>query len=358
MTFHINYIRNRRTDIVCFLALPFLALLIALASQAWLPYVALASFNLWITVPHHFGTWSRTFGLSEDWQRFRSRVILGPLLILAMTLLGVKYAPLTLFLVVFLWDHQHSVMQQHGFARIYDFKAGTGTAATGKLDLFLGLVLFGNMLLTAPLWTEIWVQQLFIWNYPIDELTVRQIQRVSWVGTLGYVGVYAVYVLHSMAAGHSLNPMKYLFLFASYFLWYYASWHTNSVLVFGIAHRLMHGVQYLLIVYWYLQRKNLATQKTPWFLPKLHFSYFALMGLAYAVFFQLLLLRPLDEFGFGLASFVLQTDLSAGMEAPSLPAKAYDLYATTIISSTALTHYYFDSFIWKVRDEKTQEGLQ
>ena len=37
--------------------------------------------------------------------------------------------------------------------------------------------------------------------------------------------------------------------------------------------------------------------------------------------------------------------------------KGYDLFAFSLIQAAALVHYYFDSFIWKVRDEQTQSGL-
>jgi hypothetical protein len=35
----------------------------------------------------------------------------------------------------------------------------------------------------------------------------------------------------------------------------------------------------------------------------------------------------------------------------------YGLYAGLLIFSTQLLHYYFDSFIWKVRDKKVQASL-
>ena len=77
----VGYIRSFRADLVWFLGLPYIAIAVALTSQQLLPFVALASFNLWITVPHHFATWYRTYGHSEDWQRFRVRLIAGPMVI-------------------------------------------------------------------------------------------------------------------------------------------------------------------------------------------------------------------------------------------------------------------------------------
>jgi hypothetical protein len=119
----------------------------------------------------------------------------------------------------------------------------------------------------------------------------------------------------------------------------------------------MHGLQYLVFVYWFLERKQKTSGTKPWMLPALNGWSFALTGLAYALLLQLLLLRPLDEFGFGLFNFA-SASVTAGDAYSSGPGLSrYDLYAATIVSSTALVHYYFDSFIWKIRDAKTQQGL-
>ena len=48
------------------------------------------------------------------------------------------------------------------------------------------------------------------------------------------------------------KTVKYAFIGASYFLWYFVGWHTHSILLWGVAHRIMHGVQYIMYVYVYM----------------------------------------------------------------------------------------------------------
>ncbi len=60
---HLGYIRNARADLVWFVALPFAAIAVALGFHHWLPYIAQASIAVWITVPHHYATWIRSYGL-------------------------------------------------------------------------------------------------------------------------------------------------------------------------------------------------------------------------------------------------------------------------------------------------------
>ena len=236
--FQTGYIVSKRADGLWFLALPFLAVGIALACQQWLTAVALLSVGLWLTLPHHYATWIRTYTLNDEWQYYKPRLIIGPIVIAVMTFLGLKYARLfTLLLVVALWDHQHSVMQQHGFARIYDFKAKTGSPTTPKFDLALNWFLYVNLFLTAPFFTNFWVRELYRFHFPISRQAVYAIHSVSYCATGVFLAFYLIHLVGEIRQGYKVNPVKYLFVGSSFFLWYFTSWSTNDLLVYGIAHQ-------------------------------------------------------------------------------------------------------------------------
>ena len=120
-----------------------------------------------MTVPHHFVTWLRVYGSPGEFARFKERFIWGPVLLIGFCYLLLHYAPLSLVLIVTLWDHQHSLMQQYGFARVYDFKAKTGSPSTAKFDLAFSWVFFVNMLVVSPLFSTLWVRMLHEWHVPI-----------------------------------------------------------------------------------------------------------------------------------------------------------------------------------------------
>lgn len=351
--FQTGYILSRRQDLIWFLTLPFLAIAAALLMQQWLPAIALASVTLLITAPHHFVTWLRTYGIDEEWKRWKTRLIVGPLVLIALVAAGVKWAPITLALIAILWDHQHSIMQQYGFARIYDFKAKTGGPRTAIFDLSLGWVLYLNLVITAPLFTRFWVGELVRWQLSPTAEFVRNIQLVSWTVAGLFLVAYVGHMIWGLRSGHRINPVKLFFISASYFLWYFTSWHTDSILVFGIAHRIMHGLQYIVMVYWYIRRKTQPTDDQPQQtqVSKLvspgRIIRFMVACLIYAVAFQLLSGQPLERFGFGLVNFSARFSLD----------EAYHIYAESVFSIMALTHFYFDSFIWKVREQRTQDGL-
>ncbi len=358
--FRSGYIINGRADLVWFIALPFIALGFALFCQSKMTVVALASVSLWITVPHHYATWVRAFGIAEDRKRWLLRLVVGPIIIFTMGLTGLIWAPITTLLLGIFWDHQHSIMQQHGFARIYDFKAKTGTPSTGKFDFYLNWILFGNLFLTSPFFTPIWLKTLYRLNFPLSVETVHTIHNISMSIVVVYSIIYVGHIVWSIANGYQLNPIKYLFIIASYFLWYYSSWHTHSVLIYTIAHRIMHGIQYIVIAYVYTRRRSTGIENwAAWLVRPGHLFAFCMCGLFYALCFQLITNQPMNDIGFGLfripEAFNYPLDhLGLGGASKETP---YALFTLAVSQLAALTHYYFDSFIWKVRDSKTREGL-
>lgn len=359
--FKTGYILNRRADSIWFLGLPFAAVALALGFQAWLPYVAVASINLWVTTPHHYATWVRSYGMPEVWERFKARLIVGPVAIFSLTAAGLIWAPITLLLLVSAWDHQHSIMQQHGFSRVYDFKAKTGLESTRKYDLALHWILYGNMFLQAPMFRFLWIRELHRMQIPISAGFVEGLLMLSWIVTGGYLLVYLFHLRKTVKAGAQINPIKYAFIAASYFLWYFVAWHTNSILLYAVAHRAMHGVQYMVMVYSYMSRSAATGASRPGLWSRLTGSgrlrWFLILGGAYAVAFQLLINRPLDEFGFGVVNFAPYPAIPQ-FNIPALDyAGGYELWSQMMLYAYALLHYYVDSFIWKVRDKQVQRGL-
>ena len=359
--FKTGYILSRNADLVWFLGLPFVAVAIALGFQAWLPYVAVASINLWITIPHHYAGWVRSYGMPDVWERFKDRLIIGPIAIMGFTIAGLQFAPITLLLLVTAWDHQHSIMQQHGLARIYDFKAGAGQKHTRRYDLILHCVLYGFMFLNAPVFRFLWIRELHRMRVPLSVDFVNGLLAVTQVILVGYLLVYAYHVYTSYRGGATINPIKYAFIFASYFLWYFVGWHTNSILLWAVAHRLMHGVQYIVMVYSFMEKSQEKGTFREGFWSRLtgpgNLKYFLGGGVAYAVLFQLIINRPLDEFGFGVVNFAPYPAIPE-FGIPALDySSGYAMFSQMMIYTYGLMHYYLDSFIWKVTDKQTQKGL-
>lgn len=353
------YILTPRDDWIWFVSLPFFAVLIGVASQQWLSTIAVASFALWVTAPHHFATWLRCFGVADDRRRHRVALVVGPVLLIPLIAAGLVWAPVTLLLVMFTWDHQHSIMQQYGLGRIYDHKARSSSVTGARLDLALHWVLYVNLLVVSPLYADLWVRELFRFGVPMSETTIASVQQISWLVTASFMAGYVAHALTDLRRGAVLNPIKFLFLGASYFLWYSTAWWMESIVVAKIAHSIMHGVQYIVIVHSHLRRQDGPRDTfVNWVVRPGNVVAFLVTCALYAFAYQAITLQPLSTFGFGLFDPGLDWSLiRPSGDALQASEGTYALYAALVIHSVALVHYYFDSFIWRVSDARVQRSL-
>ncbi len=345
LPFQRGYIIDARHDTLWFLALPFISVALALLAHRYLPGGALVAVTLWITVPHFLITGLRVYGSPAEFTRWRERFILSPILLILFAFALAVYAPLTLVLLVTLWDHQHSLMQQYGFARVYDFKAKTGGPQAAKFDLYFNWVFFVNMLLVSPLFSAIWVRMLHEWHLPVSAATVGLVHQASWAVTITYGLVYLGYMIWCLRRGYPLNPLKYLFLLSSYFLWYFTSFTSEYLMVYAVAHRLMHGIQYIAMIYCFNRNRVERTGGDSSLLTYLakpgHFKIFLLLCAASMLIWLALTEGAIRDLGFGLVGY----------------SENFDLFSYSLVSSVALIHYWFDAFIWKVRRPEVQQGL-
>src|SRR6185503_8468868 len=100
---------------------------------------------------------------------------------------------------------------------------------------------------------------------------------------------------------------------------------------YGVAHRLMHGVQYIVMVYAFLHRSAVQKLSKPGLWSRLagqgRLKWFLLGGGAYALLYQIMLHNPLDEFGFGVVNFASYQAIPQ-FNLPALDYKAgYELFA-------------------------------
>ena len=206
------------------------------------------------------------------------------------------------------------------------------------------------------------MREIYRFGIPLTAEIVHTIQLLSFGGAAIFVCVYLAHVLSGLRQGNSVNPLKYVFILCNYSVLYYISWHTASILIYSVANVIMHGTQYIVIVHSYMQRKIALTDRAGRFAVAIakpgHVVGFVAMLALYALLYQLMRGRPLDEFGFGVISF-----MRAYQDLPELGLKTMssktgsELFLATIVNVPGMLHLYYDSFIWKVREKQSQAGL-
>ena len=70
----------------------------------------------------------------------------------------------------------------------------------------------------------LWIRELHRMHVPISAGFVEGLLVASWVVVAVYAVVYLAHLRRTVRSGGSINPVKYGFIAASYFLWYYPGW--------------------------------------------------------------------------------------------------------------------------------------
>ena len=307
------------------------ALVLSLAH--WVEPVRLFYLFNFLTIFHYGPTWLRAYGDREQRVRERWSLYLFPPAVFAFAWLT-RDRPEILAFITYFWDRWHAVMQNYGFMRVYDAKAATSTRRRARIDFGLlitaSLFLMSlNMGLLAPFMSvlqSIGLSPLTsvaavhglqialgvvtaiaaaIWLRGLSRVRARQLPRVIFLGCL--------------VAGHAvMNLTTNIFLLASH-------------------EKIYHSLQYVALT-WSYGHHRAARAPVAETGPELPAIFGPRRWPVYA--------------GLALAWTVLA--VLANRAATNYAASGL---FTTLIGGFALCHYYFDSFLWRVRRPEVRANL-
>lgn len=284
---------------------------------------------------HHLPGMIRAYGDRELFQRFRLRFILTPLILFAVSFPLYRYHYNVFLLVLYFWGCWHGLMQLYGFVRIYDAKVGSVAPVTANLDWLMCLSWFPTALLFSHKRTADFLDFWYSFGGPF--IPPAAIPVFRW-GCLAF----SVVVLTAFLLNHALqsyrgrppNPIKLLMLSSGIGFWWfsfvYVQFSGLSVTLFEVA----HDVQYMAITWLYNCRR---VKSNPEFDGFMRFVFRRGMVLLY--------LGLIAAYGaIGIVPSLVQD------------GTVFAFINAFILISTIL-HYYYDGFIWKVREKSTQAAL-
>ena len=325
-------------DFVLIVGAPFIILpALWLAQSRFRPdqiYLFVASFG---AVGHHLPGMMRAYGDRFLFERFKYRFVLTPLLLGGTCLIFAVQQLNAMVLVAYLWGVWHGLMQTYGFLRIYDAKVGSVSRLTARLDSAMCITWFGAAVLLSPTrMAKILTDYYRSGGAIISPALVGGLTEVWLTATaLATVG-FVAHLLYARAHGNRQSPAKLMLMATSIAFWWYSNVVVSNMLV-GIAlFEIFHDVQYLTIVWLFnLNRvdRNPTVGRFTRFLFRRSWGLAGLyVGLVAA--YGSLNLVPL-----GLSSQTLTRAL------------------TGLLTASALLHFYYDGFIWKVREPSIGESL-
>ena len=336
-----RWILNSWLDLLFFVSTPLLIVpLIFLIQAPWVG-VEVATVSLIVSsfggLGHHLPGMIRAYGDRDLFRRFRMRFILAPLFLLAVCVPLSQYHLNAMLLILSVWGCWHALMQVYGFVRIYDVKVGSVASATAWWDWLMCLSWFS----TAQIFSNGKMSRLLEYWYEsggplIPPDSVQIFRRVCFTASLLILAGFLRNHWVQSSRGQKPNSVKLLVLASGIGFWWFAMVLVDDI-VLGIAlFEIFHDVQYLAIVWLYNCRRANTAADAGMFMKFLfrrsHGMLMLYVGLVFA-------------YGaIGLASREFQRG--------SIP----EIIRGVVWASTIL-HFYYDGFIWKVRDSATRAGL-
>jgi len=325
-------------DLILYVGTPLLLVpVFALAQSRWSPqdiYLFVAAFG---AMGHHLPGMIRAYGDRALFERFKWRFILAPLFLLAVCTAFFWWDLKGILLVVFFWGVWHGLMQTYGFCRIYDAKTGTFDALTRRLDFAMCVIWFATAVALSPYRLSDTLDTYYMCGGPFIPPSVLQLGQGLIL--LLAVAVSVLFVAHFCRLwiiGKRPNPVKVALLVTSIAFWWYCNNLVANILV-GIAlFEVFHDVQYLSLVWIYNRNRVEKDSNIGGFMRFVFRRSGSLMGLYVGL-----------VLAYGSVSYI---NAHIGMD-------TIKRILTGVVTASTLLHFYYDGFIWKVRERSTRQSL-
>jgi len=326
-------------DLVLFVGTPLLILPAMWAAQQRfrLEDIALfvASFG---ALGHHMPGMIRAYGDRALFERFKVRFIVAPIFLATVCVLFTVRDLSGIVLAVYLWGVWHGLMQTYGFTRIYDSKVKSFANITSRLDHMMCLTWFGGAVMLSETRASNVLNTFYQAGGPLIPATwVANVQFFA-LGALVLVNLlFLANLIVQWRRGTPPSPIKLALMVTSFGFWWYANVLVTHMLVGVALFEIFHDVQYLSIV-WLYNRKRAAQAEGDLssFARFLFRRSGSLVGLYVGV-----------VFAYGALNYV----------ARGVPMENLQRVLIGLLLASALLHFYYDGFIWKVREKSTRQSL-
>ncbi|MFN2542929.1 MAG: tetratricopeptide repeat protein [Chthoniobacterales bacterium] len=325
-------------DLVLYVCTPLLIIPIFLVAQTrWGPediYLFVAAFG---AMGHHLPGMIRAYGDRALFKRFKWRFIFAPVFLIAVCATFFFWDLKGIVLVTFIWGVWHGMMQTYGFCRIYDAKVGSFASLTRRLDFALCAVWFITAVLLSPQRMTDTLDSYYSAGGPfISPDLFRAGQQAALTFALIISALFLANFVWMWSSGKRPNPVKLALLVTSIAFWWYCNNIVASVLVGVALFEVFHDVQYLSLVWIYNRKRVEADSSISGFMRFV----FRRSGSLVGVYIGLVL-------AYG----------ALGYFKSSIGVDSLKRILTGVVTASALLHFYYDGFIWKVREKSTRQSL-
>src|SRR5881296_1995307 len=332
------WILNSWRDLILYVGTPlFLVPMFLLAQARWSAqdiYVFVGAFG---AVGHHLPGMIRAYGDRALFRRFRWRFIFAPIFLLSVCVAFYWWDLKGIILIVFFWGVWHGMMQTYGFCRIYDAKTGSFAALTRRLDFATCATWFAAAVLLSPQRMTDTLETYYASGGPfIPPWLLHNVQQVALAVAIAVAVLFLFNFSRMWAEGKRPNPVKLALLATTIAFWWYCNNGVTNILA-GIAlFEVYHDVQYLSLVWIYNRSRVEKDSSIGGFMRFVFRRSGSLIGLYVGLIFA-----------YG----------ALGYFKSSIGIDVVKRILTGVVTASALLHFYYDGFIWKVREKSTRQSL-
>jgi Flp pilus assembly protein TadD len=229
------------------------------------------------------------------------------------------------------------MMQTYGFCRIYDAKIGSFAAFTRRLDFAVCAIWFATaVLLSSPRMTDT-LETYYASGGPfIPVWLLHGVQQGMLLVAIAVSVLFLFNFARMWVLGKRPNPVKLALLVTSISFWWYCNNGVANILA-GIAlFEVFHDVQYLSLVWIYNRNRVEKDSSIGGFMRFVFRRSGSLIGLYVGL-----------VFAYGSLAY-----FNSRLEVETIKR-----VLTGVVAASGLLHFYYDGFIWKVRDRSTRESL-
>ena len=327
------------SDLFFFIGTPLFCLVTMLPLREYVDSQTIAFYALALfATGHHLPGFMRAYGDPELFSTFKEKFVIAPVVVLFVTALAQFNTLHGLFLMVLVWEVWHLFMQHYGIMRIYDAKNKIFSRLNARLDWAMTLCAFVTVVIYSPEYFHRILDhnQRVGLPFPSVELTFF-LKELLFYFTMTVFAAYLANLVHRTVTGQKISLPKMAVMATTVFIIYYGWIHINDLVIGYAAFAVFHDIQYFAIVWVYNNNLVKRQERTT----KVLRTFFTTRTLPILAAYMLV------SFAYGSINM---------MEGFLKSEQAINLIEIFVITSTIL-HYYFDGFIWKMKDRKNQANL-
>ncbi|HYE14635.1 MAG TPA: hypothetical protein VD968_09365, partial [Pyrinomonadaceae bacterium] len=234
----------------------------------------------------------------------------------------------------------HFVRQQYGWVALYRARAGEA----GRLGRLVDSAAIYMATLYPLIYWHANLPRRFWWFLPGDFAQVPAwVERAAWPAYVLALGAYAVRSAHAWLVRGAGNPGKDLVVLTTALCWYAGIVAYNSDYAFTVTNVVIHGVPYMVLVWWYARGRA----------PRAGAAYRGLARWPLVFIATLWLMAYAEE---------LLWDRGVWHERAWLFGAAWDVQGLKVLLVPLLalpqvTHYVLDGFVWRRKSNPQLSAL-